>query len=242
MARGVGRTSSDRPVLNEMHPAGDPPQSTLAAQIVNQFTDGKRRPKTQDQETFRQLLREVLAFDSERLPQENTFESSIDVNHKLIYVIVKAGIDVLTYESPTGEPSDLSMQAIDSVAAIEITIRKCPEVLFVTASNQEIDLRCGGPLFTWLLPKLLTLAGNHKENEIKHRVFALLKTALIAERHAHVKGMKKCLILRYLRGCIQGLRTHFYFLLYQRADRSNKTSFSILRRRPPTQLSLGCLR
>ncbi len=204
MARGVARTGSGRPVFSELQHNGEPPKSTLAAQLVNHFTDGRKHSRNQDQETFRQLLREVLGSEDEQHPRTEAVETDSVVNYKLIYVIFKAGLEALHSEDPFGKQDERHKQAIDSLAAIEHTIRRNPEVLFAAPSSQETDPKLKGPLFLWLVPKLLNLTGRGQDCGITDGVIQLLKTSLINEKKVHCKGKKLNLVLKYLKGCTKG--------------------------------------
>lgn len=203
MARGVARTGSGRPVFSELQHE-EPPRSTLAAQLVNHFTDGKKHSRNQDQETFRQLLQEVLGSEEEQHPRTEAIENDNVVNYKLIYVIFKAGLEALHSEDPFGRHDEIHKQAIDSLAAIEYTIRKNPEVLFAAPSSQETDPKLGGPLFLWLVPKLLDLTGKSQDRGITDRVIQLLRTSLVCEKKVYSKDRKLRLVLKYLKGCTKG--------------------------------------
>ena len=204
MARGVARTGSGRPVFSELQQNGDIPQSTLAAQLVNHFTDGRKRSKNQDQETFRQLLQEVLDAEDEQHPRPEAFETNSNVNYKLIYVIFKAGLEVLNSEDPFSRPDEQDKQASDSLAAIEHTIRRNPEVLFVVPSSQETDPKPKAPLYLWLVPKLLALTGYSESDGIRDGVIRLLKTAVVVERKVHIREVKINSVLKYIKGCTKG--------------------------------------
>jgi hypothetical protein len=199
MARGVARSGSGRPVQQN----GDPPQST-AAQLVNHFTDGKKHSKIKDQETFRLLLREVLGTDNEQISHPNAFETDSNVNFKLIYVIVKAGLDVLTPDDPFGRSRELRLQAIESLSAIEHTIGRNPEVLFVTSPSQKGDPKPHGPLYIWLVPKVLALISHPSDENVTNGVTKVLEAALVAERKTHIRKAGKSSVMRYIQGCVKG--------------------------------------
>ena len=204
MARGMGKPGSGHPVYNELQPNGEPPQSTLAAQLVNHFTDGKKHSRNQDQETFRQLLREILNADRQENSRGEANETDSDVNYKLIYVIVKAGLDILNADDPFDEKSELLRQATDSLAAIELTIRRSPEILFIVPSRQDPNPKSSGPLYLWLVPQLLGLAGHARDDGVGDGILRLLTTALLAEGKTHTKGGKMHSIFKYVKGCIKG--------------------------------------
>ena len=204
MPRGALRAGSGRPVFSELQQNANPPQSTLAAQLVDHFTDGKQRSKNQDQETFRQLLQEVLKPENRKQNEGENFDIDLVVNHKLVYVIVKAGLDVLNPDNPFGVKGELSNQVIDSLAAIEITIKRNPRILFATSSIQQPNLKPSIPLYLWLLPKLLFLVGRMRDEGTRNGVLALLQTALTMESKAHIKALETGSMLKYVKGCMQG--------------------------------------
>jgi len=209
MTRGVGRSGSGRPVFSELQQNGDPPPSTLAAQLVNHLTDGKKHSKNQDQETFRQLLREVLGAESEHNSQARMHDTDHDVNYKLVYVIVKAGLETLTNGDPFGGQAGRSTQAIDSLTAVEYTLIKSPEILFILTSGQEFDPNPHLPLFLWLIPKLLAVAGQVQDDTVIDRILKLLKTTVSLEKKIHIKGVRIYSIVKYIQGCVKGQPAHY---------------------------------
>ncbi|CAF9933836.1 serine/threonine-protein kinase M1 [Imshaugia aleurites] len=204
MARGGGRSGSGRLILNELSQNGEPPQSTLAAQLVSHFTDGKKHPRTQDEETFRQLLREILGTESGQLVRAEPPEMDSDVDCKLIYVIVKAGLERINSDDMFGGKTEMARQAADSLAAINFTVRRNPEVLFVALQVQGPEPRPVGPLYLWLLPKLLALAGSLQDKETTDGLLRVFTTFFVTERKTHVRRMSLHPVSKYVKGCING--------------------------------------
>jgi len=204
MARGVARTSSGRAVFSDVPQNGDAPQSTLAAQLVNHLTDGRKHSKNQDQETFRQLLGEILGAESESGSQVQMHESNNDDGYKLIYVLVKAGLETMINEDPFGDQGELSQQALDSLAAVESTLRSNPEVLFVDAPRHVPGTDRHGPLFLWLVPKIIAVTSQSIEKELRQGVLKLFRTILSLERKINKCGARRNSILKYTRGCVKG--------------------------------------
>ena len=204
MARGVGRSGSGRPVPNELSQNAEPPQSTLTAQLVSHFTDGKRHTRTQDEETFRQLLREILGAENGQVVRAEPLETDSDVDCKLIYVIVKAGLEKITSDDPFSGKTEVTRQAADSLTAINFTIKRNPEVLFVAPEFQGPDPRPIRPFYLWLLPKLLSIAGCLQDSETIDGVLRVLTTFLVTERKTHVRSVNLYPVLKYVKGCING--------------------------------------
>ena len=204
MARGVGRSGSGRPVLNQLSQNAEPPQSTRAAQLVSHFTDGKKYPRPQDEETFRQLLREILGTESGQAVRTEALETDSDVDCKLIYVIVKAGLEKIMSDDPFNRKTGLYRHAADSLAAINFTIKRNPEVMFFAPPFQGPDPWSIGPLCLWLLPKLLALTGCVQDSEIIDGVLRVFTTLLVTERKTHVRRVNLYPVLKYVKGCING--------------------------------------
>ncbi len=211
MARGVGRSGSGRPVFSELQQNGDPPPSTLAAQLVNHLTDGRKLSKNQDQETFRQLLHEVLGAQREAGSQAQTHDADNDLDCKLVYVIVKAGLETLTNGDPFAGHTERSRQVIESLAAVEYTIWKNPGILFYPTPRYESLPNPSGPLFWWLIPKLLHVVGQLQGDGVGGCVLKLLRTIVNLERKIHAKGIRIYSIVKYFKGCIKGQLSHFKF-------------------------------
>ena len=204
MARGAGRNGSGRAVVDQLPQNAEPPQSTLTAQLVSHFTDGKKHPKYQDEETFGQLLREILGTESGQVVHPESLEKDCDMDSKLIYVIVKAGLGKATSNDPFNGNAELSRQATDSLAAINITLKRNPEVLFVAPQFQELDPRPIGPLYLWLMPKLLALTGCLQDSGTIDGVLRVLMTFLVNERKTHARKVYLHPVLKYMKGCING--------------------------------------
>jgi hypothetical protein len=119
-------------------------------------------------------------------------------------VIFKAGLEGLNSRDPFSGKDEQDRQAINSLAAIEHTIRRNPEVLFVVPSSQENDPKSTLPLYMWLVPKLLALTAYSKNDGFRDGVMRLLKTALVAERKVHIRQVRFDTVLRYVKGCTKG--------------------------------------
>lgn len=204
MARGVGRYDSSRPALNGSN--GDPPQSTLAEQLVNRFTRDTSIVPLQDDDTFTQLLREVLDGEA-YLNSANTPGTNLDVTHRLIYVIVKAGLEVLNSDDPFARDDERTNQALDSLKAIELTSRRSPNALFYVPSS-SIDAALEDiPLVLWLLSKVLALLSIEKFEIVRNGLESLLVNLISLEAKLHPKGFKSRCIERYLKVIVEGLHS-----------------------------------
>ena len=178
---------------------GNPPASTFAAQIVQNLTQGHYSTKQPDKEEFQRLLQEILHPDEDGDDAGDAMETNVDVNCRLIYVVVRAGLESLSNQDFFGDQDELHKQAIASLSVVELTMRQSPSVLFYSFQGaQQV-----GPLYLWLLPRLFMLVGISNENDIRRYVCGALQAALLAEKTTY-KQTKFLLIQKYLQGCIKG--------------------------------------
>lgn len=190
-----------------LHQTGEPPVSTLAAQLVDNLSRGTQQSKHQDREDFEQLLRifETDSQDERYVDDPEAREESI----KLIDVVVKAGLDVLSREDPFEDRSILIRQAVRSLAVIELTIRRNSELLHTAAGRDEASKRFHGPLYLWLLPKLLATILCETDEKFS---FVVLRTIalLISERKMRTKLSTLHPIKKYMQQLIRGMPSHYY--------------------------------
>ncbi|KAK3113954.1 serine/threonine-protein kinase M1, partial [Teratosphaeriaceae sp. CCFEE 6253] len=140
-----------------------PPPSTLAAQIVQKQT----RPAPQQNGSDVQL-QDLL---HEMLHNPNAVqETSVSVNVKLIHVVAEAGLAPLGQNDPFGPSEHLLQEAKDSIAVIEKTIKRQPELLLTPTSPD------GPQLALLLLCRLASVCGRPKCEDLP--VAQLLDTAI----------------------------------------------------------------
>jgi serine/threonine-protein kinase ATR len=186
---------------DDLSDANLPPPSTLAAQLVRNHVDtarGFNQPDTTV--TFRQLLQEILNKTS--VP-----ETDVDVNHKLVKVVVEAGLDVLFQNDPFAQWDFLIPQAVDSLAVIQSTIQRQPDILFHTASS---DSGQHPHLLLWLFPKLLMLAKHPKGHQLQDPLTSLMSSLVLSLSKTLDLWPYAKALLQMLRDCVTDL-----FLLLQ---------------------------
>lgn len=186
---------------DDLTDANLPPPSTLAAQLVRNHVDtarGLNQPDTTV--TFRQLLQEILNKTS--VP-----ETDVNVNHKLINVVVEAGLDVLFHNDPFAQWDFLIPQAVDSLAVIQSTIQRQPDILFHTASS---DTDQHPHLLLWLFPKLLMLSKHPKAHQLQDPLASLVSLLVLSLSKTLDLWTYAKALLQMLQDCVTDL-----FLLLQ---------------------------
>ncbi|MCJ1394432.1 serine/threonine-protein kinase M1 [Xylographa bjoerkii] len=185
---------------------GHPPPSTFAAQIVDNLASARQLSKSTDKQAdLRQLLQMILDADHDGDTLSEAIETSIEVNYRLIYTIVRAGLEVLSSHNPFENTRDVHVQALNTLAVVDLTIRRCPEVLFWVPSNNDPTVRPGGPLFLWLVPHLINLLGHRFDKEVSEGAANVLGTMLSAQTRASTSRIRLRPVLKYIQGCIKDL-------------------------------------
>ncbi|KAK1813304.1 serine/threonine-protein kinase M1 [Friedmanniomyces endolithicus] len=132
--------------IPELQNGNGPPPSTLAAQIVQKQT-GPAPQQNEADVQLHDLLHEML--HNPKAVQE----TSLAVNVKLILVVAEAGLAPLAQSDLFG-PSETSVaEATDSIAVIEKTVKRQPELLLTPTSEN------GPPLALLLFTRLVSVCG-----------------------------------------------------------------------------------
>ena len=185
----------------QSQPQEEPPPSTLAAQLVDKYSKNSRRSHLKDSGAFRQLLEELLHTQHASRDSAPLEETNMLVNYKLVYVLVKAGLDPLRQNSPFD--SDLLGQTLSSLIVIRKTLERCPALLSFFPENDATRSEPGGPLYSWLIPRLLGFLEEGSDSAVKLGAEEVLRTALSAQRRAFNRKVQ-CGVQRFVEHCIQG--------------------------------------
>ncbi|QIW94919.1 hypothetical protein AMS68_000437 [Peltaster fructicola] len=150
-------------ITNGNYASGDAlPPSTLAAQIVQNQVRPTVNKQSEQQALFNNLLSELLLNPSADV------ETNVETNVQLVKVLVEAGLSVLTHEQPFAHDI-LVQQAKDSIAVIEHTFNRQPEILAAPIHDS------GPPVCVWLLARVSAIAGRRAADKIP--LFHLLDVA-----------------------------------------------------------------
>lgn len=182
-----------------------PPPSTYAAQIVDNIENARSRPHSSGSRShLQELLHRVLEADKRDTFAEGAFDSSLEVNHKLICVIVRACLSFPASLNPFESQRDVFEQARDSLAVIRVTIKRVPEVLWELPDGEDTYARPEGPLFLWLIPHLLNLLYHEVGVEVRSGAQRVLKTILNVKKRSSLRQSGPLQIPRFVQGCIEG--------------------------------------
>lgn len=166
-----------------------PPPSTLAAQIV----EHQKRPN--GHAVFLQLLEEIRASPS-------ALEDDVDSNHKLISVILEAGLHAVGADDLVFTRSDEAVaHAVACLDVIEIAFKRNPDVLFhvaLDAPDQNL------PLCIQLLSKLFLLWKYDNFTLLRERIESLLLCFLVTLQITRRTQGAAALFFELLETCTNG--------------------------------------
>ena len=198
------RPGANRVRAHSSIPNGDPPPSTFAAQIVESLADNRNSGNQDDRVTFRQLLREILDADAKADQRGTINKADVELNSRLIFVIIRAGLEQSISAKRNQDQHEDSVQASRCLSVIELTLRSCPGVLFFIPSDNTTDIGPGGPLYVWLIPRLLLILDNGPSAGVHAGIISILRRVLFVDDQSHNAKFSSHSILQYVKGCVFG--------------------------------------
>ena len=185
-----------------LQPNGDLPPSTLAAQLVESLTRAKQYSDHRDRADFENLL-QIFEIEQDRGQHAETQED-VEESAKLIDVVVKAGIDPLCQDNPFEGRSTTVNQATRSLRVVDVTIKRCSEVLCFRSNQGGADSRFCGPMYLWLVPKLLIISTYERDEGFHSAAASVIHTVIDVDRKIRSKDERPHRFNRYAIGCVQG--------------------------------------
>jgi hypothetical protein len=185
------------------------PPSILAAHIAP--ANGNALPDV-DPRIFAQLIEECLGYDDDGQPRVGT---DVAVNHRLICVIVKAGIDPASIDrdDPFKAQGRNGDQVTRCLEVIDIAIQRSPLVLYELSGTD--DLGPGDymvPLFVWLIPKLLSVIcqGQDEHDSISSKAWSVLSNLVASARTCSISHGGCETVADYIANCTSGMNLVSY--------------------------------
>lgn len=171
MLRRPGLSSEPQGVVNGSWRKDDSPAPTLAAQIVERISTTGRQPHAGTGEDFEQLLLEI---NRSTASGNTAAEQNFHVNCRLIYVVAKAGLEVLLTDDPFASWDLQLSHASTGLDIICLTIQRTPDVLFLDVPDGSA---APIPLFLWLIPKIICFTAVPKFEILQDMLGQVLSTA-----------------------------------------------------------------
>jgi len=179
------------------------PPSILAAHIAP--VNGNALPDV-DPRIFAQLIEECLGYDEDGQPRWGT---DVAVNHRLICVIVKAGIDPASIDEddPFKAQDRNGDQVMRCLEVIDIAIRRSPLALYALSGTDDLGPEDHMvPLFAWLVPKLLSVIcqGQDEHDPISSKAWSVLSSLVASARTCSISHGDCETVTDYIANCASG--------------------------------------
>lgn len=136
---------------------GQPPPSTLAAQLVENISASTRSSRPDETAELSKLIGiiEKVKDQPENLkPQEERTSH----NHMLIYVYARVTLEGLKWDDPF-DKAHLRSEALRAINFLKVAVKETPEVLLATSEPGTYLFRGREPLWMWIFPKVLKMLG-----------------------------------------------------------------------------------
>ena len=177
--------------VNGNHVNGDAPPSTLAAQIVQNQNRQTANLMPGEVAIFDDLLQEMLYNDSAAQ------ETNLNTNVQLVSVMAQMGLQPLGVDNPFAAWEAAIPRAADSIAVIEKTIARQPEILLAQTSED------GPQVFLNVLTAVLAACGRLKCRDLPFS--RLLSTAIEVLSHSIHLWQQALVLQEVIEECVDGM-------------------------------------
>ncbi len=157
---------------------GQPPPSTLAAQLVENISATTRSSRPDETAELSKLIGVIEKVKD----QPETLKSQrerVDHNHMLIYVYARVTLEGLKWDDPFNKVH-LNTEALRAINFLKVAINETPEVLLATSEPGSYLFRGKEPLWIWVFPKVLKMLGYSQSVDLSsaietffHNVFSI---------------------------------------------------------------------
>lgn len=142
----------------------------MAAQLINNLSTANKPTRQVEQDDLQRLMSEVSNLENSAVGSTTVVER-LEHKHKLIYVFARAVLERLTREDPFMKIEQVILQASEALDIYTSTIQETPTVLAYTLpSNSTLQGRGQEPLWQWLFPRILALAGRRSFEPLTEKI------------------------------------------------------------------------
>ena len=192
MANGHGRSGFDVP------------PSTMAVQLINNLATNKpsQAPELDD---LKRLMAEISESEGSQGLQEGA-KTTLEHQHKLIYVFARAVLDRLCSEDPFSNIPQLVFQSFEAFDIFISTIKESPSVLEYTLPERQVLQQRGlEPLWIWLFPRVLAILGREGCEGLTDKIYEFFCVCFqVVARSPKLWDLNSNFFI-YLKECIAGM-------------------------------------
>ncbi|RYP81209.1 hypothetical protein DL769_002101 [Monosporascus sp. CRB-8-3] len=154
---------------------GQPPPSTLAAQLVENISASTRSSRPDETAELSKLIGII-----ERVKDEpdnlKTQEERVGHNHMLIYVYARVTPEGLKWDDPFADRVHLQSEALGAINFLKVAVAETPEVLLATSDPTRFLFRGKEPLWIWIFPKVLKMLGYNNSVDLAAAIESFFQT------------------------------------------------------------------
>ncbi|RYP19412.1 hypothetical protein DL765_003385 [Monosporascus sp. GIB2] len=154
---------------------GQPPPSTLAAQLVENISASTRSSRPDETAELSKLIGII-----ERVKDEpdnlKTQEERVGHNHMLIYVYARVTLEGLKWDDPFADTVHLRSEALGAINFLRVAVAETPEVLLATSDPGRFLFRGKEPLWIWIFPKVLKMLGYNSSVDLAAAIEPFFET------------------------------------------------------------------
>ncbi|RYO96297.1 hypothetical protein DL763_003270 [Monosporascus cannonballus] len=154
---------------------GQPPPSTLAAQLVENISASTRSSRPDETAELSKLIGII-----ERVKDEpdnlKTQEERVGHNHMLIYVYARVTLEGLRWDDPFADTVHLRSEALGAINFLKVAVAETPEVLLATSDPGRFLFRGKEPLWIWIFPKVLKMLGYNSSVDLAAAIEPFFET------------------------------------------------------------------
>ncbi|RYP22475.1 hypothetical protein DL767_009047 [Monosporascus sp. MG133] len=154
---------------------GQPPPSTLAAQLVENISASTRSSRPDETAELSKLIGII-----ERVKDEpdnlKTREERVGHNHMLIYVYARVTLEGLKWDDPFADRVHLRSEALGAINFLKVAVAETPEVLLATSDPGRFLFRGREPLWIWIFPKVLKMLGYNNSVDLAAAIELFFQT------------------------------------------------------------------
>jgi serine/threonine-protein kinase ATR len=212
----------------------EPPQSTMAAQLINNLSSTNKPSRQNGQDDLRALWElSNMANSAEEL---SSLDLKLEYHHKLIYVFVRLVLEPLTTDDPFLDVQNVVSQASDAIDAFILAIKETPSVLAYVSAPGSFQGREHEPLWVWLFPRLLALLGRRRCDSLTEKIKDLFFVSFQAVARSPTLWYLASLFFCYLKECVTSTSTRY--ILFDFSSTVTYQSLAILSHlRNPSSIS-----
>ena len=159
---------------NYTNNGGQPPPSTLAAQLVENISASTRSSRSDETAELGKLIG-IIEKVKDQPENLKTQEERVAHNQMLIYVYARVKLEGLKWNDPFADRAHLRSEALGAINFLKVAVKETPEVLLAVAGPDSYLFRGKEPLWVWIFPRVLRMLGHNHSFDLAPAIEAFFQ-------------------------------------------------------------------